>query len=40
MAVNWLDFAAENPSMETNMNLLVSCEGSNSFVYESTFNNL
>ena len=40
MAVNWLDFVAENPSIEGDMSLLVSCEGSNSFVYESTFNNL
>ena len=40
MAVNWLDFVAENPSLEGDMSLLVSCEGSNSFVYESTFNNL
>jgi hypothetical protein len=40
MAVNWLDFAEKNPSIEGDMSLLVSCEGSNSFVYESTFNNL
>lgn len=40
MANNWLDFVAENPEIESSMNLLVSCEGSNSFVYEGTFNNL
>jgi hypothetical protein len=40
MANNWLEFVEDNPEIEGKMKLLVSCKGSRSFVYESTFNNL
>ena len=40
MANNWLEFVEDNPEIEGKMQLLVSCQGSRSFVYESTFNNL
>jgi hypothetical protein len=40
MANNWGDFVAENPEIASDIQLLVSCSGSNSFVSQMVFNNM
>ena len=40
MANNWGDFVEENPEVASDIQLLVSCSGSNSFVSQMVFNHM
>ena len=40
MANNWGDFLEENPEIASDIQLLVGCSGSNSFVSQMVFNHM